>query len=101
MRVGPEQLVEVHNLTLSQFAATVAKMSLVPALQHTNVGATGPEKLALTQLPALEGDSEITLLWPLASQQVSSHIEEDNVDDSSVWPSGECIKGRALSTHKG
>ena len=49
-RVGSEQLGEVHNLTLSRFAAAVAKMSLVPALQQANMGATGPQKLGLTQL---------------------------------------------------
>jgi hypothetical protein len=36
-RVGSEQLGEVHNLTLSKFAAAVAKMSLVPARQQANM----------------------------------------------------------------
>ena len=42
---GVEQLGEVHNLTLSKFAAAMAKVRLVSALQQANVRATGPEKL--------------------------------------------------------
>ena len=49
-RVGSEKLGQVHNLTLSKFAAAVAKTSLIPALQQANMGATGPKKLGLTQL---------------------------------------------------
>ena len=45
-RVGSEQLGEVHNLTLSKFAAAVAKMSLVPALQQANMGLRGQRSLA-------------------------------------------------------
>ena len=40
--IGSEQLGEVHNLTLIKFAAAVAKVRLVPALQQANVRATGP-----------------------------------------------------------
>ncbi len=48
--IGSEQLGEVHNLTLIKFAAAVAKVRLVPALQQANVRATGPKKLGLSQL---------------------------------------------------
>ncbi len=48
--IGSEQLGEVHNLTLIAFAAAVAKVRLVPALQQANVRATGPKKLGLSQL---------------------------------------------------
>ena len=48
-RVGLEQLGEVHHSMLSKMTATVARMSLVTALQQANVRApyTSPEKLGL------------------------------------------------------